>query len=120
MVPADKAASNIIVVCKKHYLDMILSELTLNGSNTYIDSNLDCNTLISRHIHDMKQWNISIPLIMQGLPSFYWLPKMHKDPYGARFIAASSKCTTKPLSKLLTSCLSLVMMHFKRGTYRDC
>ena len=71
LVPADKAASNIIVICKKHYLDMILSELTLNGSNTYIDSNLDCNTLISRHIHDIKHWNISIPLIMQGLPSFY-------------------------------------------------
>ena len=122
LVPADKAASNIIVVCKKHYLDMILSELTLNGSNTYIDSNLDCNTLISRHIHDMKRWNISIPSVMQGLPSFYWLPKMHKDPYGARFIAASSKCTTKPLSKLLTSCLSLVMMHFKEyceGIYRN-
>ena len=78
MVPADKAASNIIVVCKKHYLDMILSELTLNGSNTYIDSNLDCNTLISRHIHDMKQWNISIPLIMQGYHPSIGYPKCIK------------------------------------------
>ena len=22
-------------------------------------------------------------------PEFYWLPKLHKNPYGARFIAAS-------------------------------
>ena len=122
LVPADKVASNIIVVCKKYYLDMVLSELTLSGSNTYIDSNLDCSTLLSKHTDDMKRWNISIPSVMQGLPSFYWLPKMHKDPYGARFIAASSKCTTKPLSELLTSCLSLVMIHFKEyceGIYRN-
>ena len=32
--------------------------------------------------------------------SFYWLPKLHKNPYGHRFIAAASACTTKPLSKL--------------------
>ena len=45
---------------------------------------------------------------------FYWLPKLHKNPYGARFIAASHKCTTKPLSKLLTSCLKLITNHFKQ------
>ena len=60
--------------------------------------------------------------VVLRLPSFYWLLKMHKDPYGASFIAASSKCTTKPLSELLTSCLSLVMIHFKEyyeGIYRN-
>ena len=46
--------------------------------------------------------------------SAYWLPKLHKNPYGARFIAASHKCTTKPLSKLLTSCLKLITNHFKQ------
>ena len=45
--------------------------------------------------------------------TFYWLPKMHKTPVGSRFIAASSSCTTKPLSKLLTSCLNLIIQHFK-------
>ena len=37
----------------------------------------------------------------EQLPSFYWLPKLHKKPYGSRFIAASNKCTTKQLSSLL-------------------
>ena len=32
-----------------------------------------------------------------------WLPKLHKKPYKARFIANSSSCTTIELSKLLTS-----------------
>ena len=38
----------------------------------------------------------------------YWLLKLHKRPYKARFNAYSSSCTTKELSKLLTSCLTAV------------
>ena len=28
------------------------------------------------------------------VPTLYWLPKLHKNPYKARFIANSSSCTT--------------------------
>ena len=42
------------------------------------------------------------------LPTMYWLPKLHKRPYKARFIANYSSCTTTELSKLLTSCLTAV------------
>ena len=38
----------------------------------------------------------------------YWLPKLHKRPYKARFIANSSSCTTTEFSKLLTSCLTAI------------
>ena len=38
----------------------------------------------------------------------YWLPKLQKRPYKARFIANSSSCTTTELSKLLTSCLTAI------------
>ena len=38
----------------------------------------------------------------------YWLPKLHKRPYKARYIANSSSCTTTELSKLLTSCLTAI------------
>ena len=48
------------------------------------------------------------------LPLFYWLPKLHKQPYGTRFIAASNKCTTKPLSRLLTSCFKLITKHYEQ------
>ena len=41
-------------------------------------------------------------------PTLYWLPKLHKTPYKARFIANSSSCTTTELSKSLTSCLTAV------------
>ena len=49
----------------------------------------------------------------EELPSFYWLPKLHKRPYGTRFIAASNKCTTKQLSSLLTSCFKTILIHYK-------
>ena len=48
------------------------------------------------------------------LPTLYWLPKLHKRPYKARFIANSSSCTTTVLSKLLTSCLTAVKKHWIR------
>ena len=42
------------------------------------------------------------------VPMLFWLPKLHKQPYKAIFIANSSSCTTTELSKLLTSCLTAV------------
>ena len=45
---------------------------------------------------------------------FYWLSKLHKRPYKARFIANSS--TTTVLSKLLTSCLSAVQKNIGLDT----
>ena len=42
------------------------------------------------------------------LPYIYWIPKLHKNPYKQRYIAGSSKCSTKPLSLLLTKILTVV------------
>ena len=50
------------------------------------------------------------------LPSLYWIPKLHKSPYKQRFIAGSAKCSTKPLSVLLTSILTEV----KDGLQKYC
>ena len=69
--------------------------------------------LIRKHVIDMRLWNIRVPSDMEQLPSMYWLLKLHKCPYFSRFIAASNKCTTKPLSSLLTSCLTTVLIHYK-------
>ena len=50
------------------------------------------------------------------LPYIYWIPKMHKNPYKHRFVAGSSKCSTKPLSILLTKLLT----HIKQGLQKYC
>ena len=57
---------------------------------------------------------VSIKEKQYRLPTLYWLPKHHKRPYKARFIANSSLCTTIVLSKLLTSCLTAVKKHWIR------
>ena len=54
------------------------------------------------------------------LPTMHWLPKLHKRPYNARFIANSSSCTTIELSKLLTSCLTAVKNHVIRYCEKVC
>ena len=51
---------------------------------------------------------------LHKLPTMYRLPKLHKRPYKARFIASSSSCTTTELSKLLTSCLTDVKFRVLR------
>ena len=54
------------------------------------------------------------------LPTMYWLSKLRKRPYKARFIANSSSCTATELSKLLTSCLTAVKNHVIRYCERVC
>ena len=110
LVPADKAANNVIVVCKRYYLDVVLKEL--ESTNTYQEVHSNCSSVVSRHLKYMVQNDIFVQEQQEHLPSFYWLPKLHKNPYGARFIAASNKCTTKLLSSLLTSCFKTILIHY--------
>ena len=42
---------------------------------------------------------------------FYWLPKLHKNPYKYRFISNSSHCSTTILTKHITSALTTVKVH---------
>ena len=44
----------------------------------------------------------------KNLPYLYWTLKLHKVPFKHRFIAGSSKCTTKDFSYLLTKVLTTV------------
>ena len=71
----------------------------------------------------MRDRGIQVQSDLQQLPSLYWLPKLHKTPYGSRFIAASNKCTTKQLSSILAVCLSAVLLHYQEycnGIFRNC
>ena len=117
LVPADKAGNNVLIVCKKYYIEVILKELdTCNGTSplTYTPCTTHVGDLLAAYVDFINGQNINVPTALRNLPSFYWLPKMHKNPIGSRFIAASSACTTKPLSKLLIYSFKLVTKHFKQ------
>jgi hypothetical protein len=114
-VPTDKASNNIAVVCKKFYVEQSMKELDifLNSSTkkdaekTYVPVvNESMSSLLSRHSRFMKANSIEDA---KDLPFLYWIPKMHKKPYSKqRYIAASARCSTKPLSAILTKCLKLI------------
>ena len=70
--------------------------------------------IVKDHIEFMRSNSIEVEPRLQHLPSLYCLPKLHKQPYGSRFIAVSNKCSTKPLSRLLTACLSKIVSHFEQ------
>ena len=64
--------------------------------------------------HLALKFSVCVRERQDRLPTMYRLPKLHKRPYKARFIANSSSCTTTELSKLLSSCLTAVKNHVIR------
>ena len=116
LVPADKAKNNVLIVCKQYYLDVVTREfcnVDNTGPRIYNKYNGNVEKLVEEHVDYMAVNNIRIPSDMAQLPQLYWLPQMLKQPIGSRFMAASDSCITKPLSKLLTTCLQLILQHYK-------
>ena len=88
---------------------MLQSELV--NTNTYqliSSSEID---IINKHKVLCLKYNIILKDYQEKLPTLYWIPKLHKRPYKARFIANSTSCTTKRISILLTSGLTAVKSH---------
>ena len=112
LVPADKAANNVIVACTKYYIDTLLKELRINNVNsnnpTYIPIDDSFETIVKSHNNFIMSVGLEMSEEDQNIPCLYWTPKLHKSPYKHRFIAGSSKCTTKNLFCLLTKLLSTI------------
>ena len=113
LVPADKAAYNAVVVCRLHYVNTLKQEL--DGTRAYLETDTDEVSVVNAHLNDLPvKFSFCVNEGQDKLPTMYWLPKLHKRPYKARFIANSSSCTTTELSKLLTSCLTAIKSHVIR------
>ena len=116
IVPADKASNNYTFVCKRHHVNILSEELGLHslpGNPTYNLTDLFFWTTTNR---SLTSSGIETSDDELDLPYIYWIPKMHKNPCKHRFIAGSSKCSTKPLSILLTKLLT----HIKQGLQMYC
>ena len=113
LVPADKAANNVVVVCRLHYVNTLKQEL--DGIRAYLETDTDEVSVANAHLNDLPvKFSVCVNEGQDKLPTMYWLPKLHKRPCKARFIANSSSCTTTELSKLLTSCLTAIKSHVIR------
>ena len=123
VVPIDKAAGNIALVCKRFYASVITRELGLNNNlstDTYKNAGgLSANDLIDGNMRDLKiKFGIdNISIENHRLPNIYWIPKRHKNLIKARFIIASSKSSIKPLVRTITSIFRLFFRQVQ--TYND-
>ena len=119
VVPADKASNNIVFVCKTHYINCLMEELgmsTMTGNPTYNLTAMSKEEILQNHHSAMLTFGISLPEVDIDLPKLYWIPKLHKNPYKQRYIEGSAKCSTKPLSQILTRILTTV----KEGLQKYC
>ena len=119
VVPADKASNNIVFICKTHYINCLMEELcmsTMTGKPTYNLTAMSKDEILQNHHLVMLTFGISLPEEDIDLPNLYWIPKLHKNPYKQRYIAGSAKCSTKPLSQILTRILTAV----KEGLQKYC
>ena len=109
----------MIVVCRKYYMETSIKELGINATNIslnsiYIPSADSFDEILKSHF----KFIVSAGYLkkIKNLPYLYWTPKLHPIPFKHRFIADSSKSTTKDLSCLLTKVLTTV----KDGLIRYC
>ena len=72
--------------------------------------------IVSIHDTFMKSLGIELSDDDKISPYLYWTPKLHKSPVKHHFIAGSSKCTTKQLSRLLPKILTVI----KTGLEKYC
>ena len=121
-VPADKASNKIIIICKRYYIETLIKELGLDncstptGNSTYTSCQMSSEDIVNTHNTFMTSLGIERSEEDKRSPYLYWTPKLHKSPAKHRFIAGSSKCTTKQLSSLLTKILTVI----KTGLEKYC
>ena len=65
--------------------------------------------LLFRHINTLTKLNVKIDKC--ELPTFYWFPKLHINPFKSRFISNSSHCSSAILLKYNASALTAIKDH---------
>ena len=89
---------------------------TPTGNSTNTSCQMSSEDNVNTHDTLLKSFGIELSDDDKRLPYLYWTPKLHKSPVKHRFIAGSSKCTTKQLSSLLTKILTVI----KTGLGKYC
>ena len=77
LVPSDKAANNVVVVKRLHYIDTLKQELS--GTKAYEQTSEKEKSVVKSHIfHNATKFDVSVNEDQERLPTFYWRPKLHK------------------------------------------
>ena len=91
---------------------------TPTGNSVYTSCQMSSENVDIVNTHDtfIKFLAIELSDDVKRLPYLYWTPKLHKSLLKHRFVAGSSKCTTKQLPSLLTKILTVI----KTGLEKYC
>ena len=126
LVPIDKASINKAIICKRFYIERLLSELGLsqNPSNSYEISSEKPELIVDTNIQLCRSLNISVTEKMYYFPFMYWMPRRFYQPSRARFIVASTVCSTKPVSNIVSIIFKKIFQqiqnfHFKSHFYKN-
>ena len=109
-------------MCNRYYIETLIKELELDNHSTptrnptYTSCQTSSENIVNTHETFMKPLGIQLSDDDQRLPYLYWTPKLHKSSVTRRFIAGSSKFTTKQVSSLLTKILTVI----KTGLEKYC
>ena len=107
LVPVDKASKNVAIICKSFYLQIIHKELQSENIYKHLPLTNE-EEIIQSHLSFTNQFNCINIKNFNQLPVIYMIPKFHKSPIKFRFIVASKKCSTTPLSSAIGKALSEV------------
>ena len=127
MAPADKAANNVIFICKRWYMEQIVKELHLDNGNPEtgaykVVDNVTSDYIVTKQLELCSEVGLKAnPRNKVQLPVFYGIPKMHKATPKLRYIAASCKSPLKPVDLIVTKCLSVIykfMVSYCKGIYK--
>ena len=90
LVPADKAANNVVVVWRLYYINTLKRELV--DTNAYkLQPSLSERVIVDGHgCQTALNFGVKAKDNQDKVPTLYWLPKLHKNPYKERLIANSS------------------------------
>ena len=86
IVPADKASNDVVFICKTYYYSCLQKELIDDkyvDTSTYQRTNFTKEEFLINHRSDLSYFGINTLDDDADLPSLYWIPKYHKDPYEA-------------------------------------
>ena len=73
--PADKAANNVVVVCRLHYVNTLKQEL--DGTRAYLETDTDEVSVVNDlQVNDLPvKFSVCVNEGQDKLPTMYWLPK---------------------------------------------
>ena len=79
LVPADKATNNVVVVWWLYYINTLKREL-VDTNACKLQPSLSEKVIVDRHgCRTVLHFDAKAKENQDKVPSFYWLPKLHKN-----------------------------------------